>query len=178
MDYYEIKSKDELLSKYSKGYSTLKDIVDKINDEIINYAPDLENAWTIKEHIAHLVDTEVNVFVRFKRAILNPGTTLDLGRGDIETSNKVLDYASQNLDDLLGLFGLIRKIIFNNAKKIKEEDFEKYYIKHVNHPTFGKTNLKFILSISIQHLDKHLEFINRNINLYKMVKNLKYKGLI
>ncbi len=178
MDYYEIKSKDELLSKYSKGYSTLKDIIDKLNDEIINYVPDLENAWTIKEHIAHLVDTEVNGFVRFKRAILNPGTTLDLGRGDIETSNKVLDYASQNLNDLLNLFGLIRKIIFDNAKKMKEEDFEKYNVKHVNHPTFGKTNLRFILSICVQHLEKHLEFINRNINLYKMVKNLKYKGLI
>ena len=170
MDYYEIKNKDGLLSKYSKDYSTLKTIIDSLDNEIINYIPELENAWSIKEHIAHLVDTEVNGFVRFKRSVLNPGTTLDLGRGNIETSNKILDYASQNIDDLLDLFRLLRKIIYDNVKKMRGEDIEMYYIEHVNHPTFGRTNLKFILSINTQHFDKHLKFINRNIELYNESK--------
>ena len=170
MDYNEIKDKNELFSKYSKDYSTLTDILKPLDDEAINYIPELENAWSIKEHIAHLVDTEVNGYIRFKRALLNPGTTLDLGRGDIETSNKTLDYSSQNLDDLLELFRLIRKIIYDNVKKMNDDDLERYYIEHVNHPTFGRTNLKFILSINTQHFDKHLEFINRNIDLYNKSK--------
>jgi hypothetical protein len=166
MGYYEIKNKDELLSKYSKDYKTLKNVLESLDDEIINFVPELENAWSIKEHIAHLVDTEANGFIRFKRSVLNPGTTLDLGIGDIERSNKILDYASQNIDDLLDLFRLFRKIILDNVKKMSEQDLERYYIEHVNHPTFSRTNLKFILSINTQHFDKHLEFINRNIDLY------------
>ena len=165
MDYNEIKDKNELFSKYSKDYSTLTDILKPLDDEAINYIPELENAWSIKEHIAHLVDTEVNGYIRFKRALLNPGTTLDLGRGDIETSNKILDYSSQNLDDLLELFRLIRKIIYDNVKKMNDDDLERYYIEHVNHPTFKRANLRFILSINTQHFDKHMEFINRNIKL-------------
>ena len=90
MGYEEIKDKDALLKKYSSDYSTLKNVIDNLDDQIINYIPDIDGAWSIKEHIGHLIDTEVNGFIRFKKAILNPGTTIDLGQGDVEKSNKIL----------------------------------------------------------------------------------------
>jgi hypothetical protein len=167
MGYSEITDKNVLLSKYSADYVTLKDIIDDLNDQIIDYVPDLEGAWSIKEHIAHLVDTEVNGYLRFKKAILNPGTTIDVGGGDMEKSNKLLNYTAENLNDLMELFRLLRKSISEHAKRIKKEDFPKYYIEHVNHPTFKTCSLGFILSIHTQHFDKHLDYIKRNIELYK-----------
>jgi len=167
MAYTEIKDKDALLTKYANDYPTLKNIMDKLNAEIIDYVPDIEGAWSIKEHLGHLVDTEVNGFIRYKKAILNPGATIDIGGGDMEHSNEILDYASQNLGDLMEFFRLLRKMISEHAARIKREDFDKYYIEHVNHPTFKRCTLGFILSIHTQHFDKHLEYIKRNIELYK-----------
>jgi hypothetical protein len=167
MAYTEIKDKDALLRKYAHDYPTLKSILDGLDDEIIDYIPDIESAWSIKEHLGHLVDTEANGFIRFKKAILNPGTTIDIGGGDMEHSNKILDYASQNFADMLELFRLIRKMISEHAAGIKYENFDKYYIEHVNHPTFKRCTLGFILSIHTRHFDKHITYIKRNIELYK-----------
>ena len=166
MGYEEIRDKNALLTKYMNDCATLMHILDSLNDLIINFTPDIEGAWSIKEHIGHLVDTEVNGYVRFHRAILNPGTTIDLGGGDMERSNEKLDYAHRNYNDMISLFRLIRKVIYEHAFRMKDDDFDKYYIEHANHPVFRKCSLGFILSINTQHFDKHMEFIKRNVALY------------
>jgi hypothetical protein len=175
MAYEEIKDKNALLTKYANDYTTLKNIMGKLNDELIDFVPDIEGAWSIKEHLGHLVDTEVNGFIRYKKAILNPGTTIDIGGGDMEHSNKILDYASQNAGDLMEFLRLLRKMISEHSRRIKYEDFDKYYIEHVNHPTFKTCTLGFILSIHTEHFDKHVEYIKRNIELYSKLRHKEEK---
>ncbi len=167
MAYEEIKDKNELLSRYSNDYSMLKALIDTLDSNIIDYIPEIPDAWSIKEHIAHLADTEVNGYIRCKKSILNPGTTLDLGTGDTEKSNKILDYASEDINDLMDLIRIIRKSIYNLVKKFQDEDFDKYFVNHVNHPIFTRSTLRFILSLHTMHFDKHLDYIKRNIELYK-----------
>jgi hypothetical protein len=166
MGYDEIKDKDALLVKYAEDYSTLMRVTGNLNEQIINYIPDIEGAWSIKEHIGHLVDTEVNGYIRFHKAILNPGTTIDVGSGDMENSNKILGYAHRNYNDMIELFRLIRKMLYEHAVRMKGDDFNKYYIEHVNHLVFRRCSLGFILSINTQHFDKHIEFIKRNVEIY------------
>lgn len=171
MGYEEIKDKKKLMEKYSKDYSTLVGVIDGLTEEAVNYVPPIGGAWSIKEHICHLVDTEINGYLRFRKAILNPGATIDVGGGDMEKSNVILGYPSQDLNDSLELFRLIRKLLSNHTARINAADFDKYYIEHVNHPTFTTCTLGFILSIHTQHFDKHLEYIKRNISLFQKQKS-------
>jgi hypothetical protein len=82
----------------------------------------------------------------------------------------ILDYASQDFNDLIDFFRLIRKLIVDHINRIKNDNFDKYYIENTNHPTFKKTTLGFILSIHTQHFDKHIDYIKRNIDLYNKEK--------
>ena len=145
MGYEEIIDKDILLESYSSGYLILKKLIDDLDQKVIEYVPDIDGAWSIKEHLGHLVDTEVNGYIRFQKAILNPGGTIDFGAGDMEKSNKILGYSSQNFHDRMEFFRLIRKLITEHVKKIKYDDFDKFYIEQINHPTFKKCTLGFIL---------------------------------
>lgn len=163
MSYYEMPDKEALLEKFSTDYDTLKELLDTLDEKMINYVPDIEGAWSIKEHIAHIIDSEVNGYVRYKKSILSPGAKIDFGQSDVDQSNILLDYAAQDLDDLLAFFRLLRKLTYDHVKHIPEDKFEHYYIEH---PDFGRCSLKFILSIYTEHFDKHLDFIRRNIGLY------------
>ncbi len=80
MDYVEITNKKDLLSKYDSDYSRLKKTIDGLPEELIDFVPDLADAWSIREQVAHLMDTEIRAFVRYRNAILDPGVDLKLGR--------------------------------------------------------------------------------------------------
>ena len=163
MQYFEIKNKDLLLEQYANDFPILYNLIENLSNDDFNFIPEINDAWSIKEHIAHLVDTEINGYIRFKKSILNPGTSLDLGIGDIEKSNKILNYSSENIHDLLDLLKLIRKNISEHAYRIKNENFDNYFIEHTNHPILSKCTLGFVLSFHSQHFNKHIDFIKRNI---------------
>lgn len=59
MDYIEITNKKDLLSRYANDYSRLKSMVDSLPETAIDFVPDLADAWSIREQIAHLMDTEI-----------------------------------------------------------------------------------------------------------------------
>ena len=82
MDYYEITNKEKLLSKFGSDYSRLKGIIDGLNKEVIDFVPDIKDAWSIREHIAHLADVEIRAFVRYRNSIVDKGIELKLGGGD------------------------------------------------------------------------------------------------
>jgi hypothetical protein len=164
MDYYEITNKEELLSKYGSDYSKLKRILDELDKEMIDFVPDIKDAWSIREHIAHLADVEIRAFVRYRNSIVDKGIDLNLGGGDVNISNSLLKYSSQSVDDSLEVIRLLRKITVQHVSDMSNEEMEGYYIKHSD---FGQINLRMILSIYTQHIDKHIEYLLRNIKLFK-----------
>jgi hypothetical protein len=170
MDFVEIKSKEELLSKYSSDYSKLKGIVNNLDKEILDFVPDLEDAWSIREHIAHLVDTEIRAFIRYRNSIVNRGIELNLGGGDVNASNRLLKYSSQNMEDSLEVIRLLRKITVEHVSGMSHDEMEKYHIKH---PDLGETNLKMILSIYTQHFDMHIDYLQRNVKLFNERRKMR-----
>ena len=54
MDYVEITNKKDLLSRYAGDYSRLKEMIDGLPEQVIDFAPNLADAWSIREQIAHL----------------------------------------------------------------------------------------------------------------------------
>jgi hypothetical protein len=164
MDFVEITNKKDLLSRYADDYSRLKKMIDGLPEQAIDFVPDLADAWSIREQIAHLMDAEIRAFVRYRNAILDPGVDLKLGGGDVNASNTLLKYKAQDLDDALEVIRLLRKITVHHVSGMTDEEMTRYGIKH---PDMGLINLRMVLSIYTQHVDKHLELVRRNIALFE-----------
>ena len=92
MNYTEITNREELLIKYSSDHSILKSIIEKLPEDAIDFVPDIEGAWSIREHYAHLTDTEIRAFLRYSNAILDPGVELRLGGGNVNTNQRYLKF--------------------------------------------------------------------------------------
>jgi hypothetical protein len=167
MDYVEITNKKDLLSRYADDYSRLKKMIDGLPEKVIDFVPDLADAWSLREQIAHLMDTEIRAFVRYRNAILDPGVDLKLGGGDVNASNTLLKYNTQDLDDALEVIRLLRKITVQHVSGMTDDEIARYGIKH---PDMGQINLRMVLSIYTQHVDKHLELVRRNIELFEKRK--------
>lgn len=167
MDYFEITNKKDLLSKYDGDYSRLKKMIDGLPEKVIDFVPDLADAWSIREQVAHLMDTEIRAFVRYRNAILDPGVDLKLGGGDVNASHTLLQYNAQDLDDSLEVIRLLRKITVQHVSGMTDEEMTRYGIKH---PEMGQINLRMVLSIYMQHVDKHLALVRRNIELFEKRK--------
>lgn len=54
----------DLLNEYLSGIDLLNVKIQNLTDNDLNYRPERLDAWSIKEHIIHLVDSEVNGFIR------------------------------------------------------------------------------------------------------------------
>jgi len=178
MDYYEIRDKTELLSRYSGDYPRLKGILTNLDQAVIDFVPRLDDAWSIREHMAHLADVEVRAFVRYRSSIIDNGLELALGGGNVDRNNGPLQYSSQRVEDSLEIIRLLRKITIEHVSRMSDDEMDGYRIKH---PDLGVINLKMILSIYTLHVDKHIEYLLRNIALFneetkRVLRSLRPKG--
>ena len=178
MDYYEIRDKTELLSRYSGDYPRLKGILTNLDQAVIDFVPRLDDAWSIREHMAHLADVEVRAFVRYRSSIIDNGLELALGGGNVDRNNGPLRYSSQRVEDSLEIIRLLRKITIEHVSRMSDDEMDGYRIKH---PDLGVINLKMILSIYTLHVDKHIEYLLRNIALFneetkRVLRSLRPKG--
>lgn len=171
MAFFEITDRQELLATYGGDVAKLDALVDGLGDEPLHFrpAPPIEGAWTIAEHIGHLASTEVNGYLRFQKAILNPGATIDNGGGDMQASAAILGYEEASTTDTLQLIRFLRKLTHEHACRIKDQDWSKYHIQQPNHSTMKVASLGMILSFHTQHFALHLDFIRRNIEAYREI---------
>jgi len=163
MDFYEIRDKMELLSRYSGDYPKLRGILSNLDQAVTDFVPPIDDAWSIREHMAHLADVEVRAFIRYRSSIIDNGLELVLGGGDVDKNNGALRYSSQRVEDSLEIIRLLRRITIEHVSRMSDDELEGFRIKH---PDLGMINLKMILSIYTQHVDKHIEYLLRNIALF------------
>jgi hypothetical protein len=178
MDYYEVRDKMELLSRYSGDYPRLRGILSNLDQAVIDFIPPIDDAWSIREHMAHLADVEVRAFIRYRSSIIDNGLELILGGGDVDKNNGPLRYSSQRVEDSLEIIRLLRRITMDHVSRMSDDEMEGYRIRH---PDLGMISLKMILSIYTQHVDKHIEYLLRNIALFneetkRVLGSMKPKG--
>jgi len=164
MAFIEITDRKHLLTKYGSDFSKLKEMIEALPQGATDFVPDIKDAWSIREHIAHLMDIEIRNFIRYRNAIASPGINLILSGGDVKVSNTLFKYSSQDVNDALEIMRLLRSIVLKHISTMSDDEMMTYGIQH---PDLGKINLRMILSMTTQHVDKHIEYLNRNTNLFK-----------
>ena len=170
MAYFEISDREQLLASFAGDVPRLQELAGDLAEDVLHFRPAIDGAWTIAENIGHLASTEVNGYLRFQKAILNPGATIDTGGGDMEKSASILGYDGASPADALQLIRHLRKITLDHARRIKAEDWSKYHIQQPTHPVIKAMSLGMILSFHTQHFALHLDLIRRNLAAFKEPK--------
>lgn len=150
-----------MLGRYASGAKRIQELLERVPAGAYHFRPSQAGAWTIAEHLNHLLDAEANAFVRYRKAVAEPGGMIS--PFDEEAWGERLDYESGDFAVALEAFGLLRGIAAAHLGKILEEDWAPYFYLH---PEAGRVGLESWLKTYTDHVTTHIDYIERNLRLY------------
>lgn len=153
--------KKSLLETYAEGPKRVEDLLAGLTPEVLHFRPSVAGAWTIAEHLNHLLDSEANAFIRYRKAVAEPGQPI--ATYDQEGWQARLGYDHQYCRSSLEAFALLRKVTVDHLSTIIDQDWSRYYYEH---PENGKVTLEDWLKIYADHVRAHMEYIDRNLRLF------------
>ena len=106
--------------------------------------------WSIHETIVHIADSEANSYVRCRRLIAEPGTSV-MAYNESQWAS-ALRYHDQNTDDALTLFQWLRR----NSYVLIQSLPETAWANTVYHPENGPMTLDDWLTVYERHIPEHL----------------------
>ena len=154
-------TRHDLLNSFAQGYDTLKKTLEQVPKGAIDFRP-APGAWTIREIIHHMPDSEASGYVRCRKIIAQSGVTVDVYDQDIWTDK--LKYRSRDTTHALELFRLMRTYTIELLQTVDESVWTNNYIMH---PENGKMTLERWLELYAIHADKHAAQIKRNIDAWE-----------
>ncbi len=143
------------IESYGKAYEQLVSAVKEFPTAMWQYRPAAER-WTIHEIIVHIADSEANSYLRCRRFIAEPGSTI-LGY-DEEKWARVLDYHTQSTQDALELFKWLRLKSFTLIKNQPESVWSNTAF----HSESGAMTLDDWLDIYERHIPEHIQQMQAN----------------
>ena len=154
----------ELLDEYLGGSETLLKTIKKAPKKALDYRP-FKDAWTIKEHVIHLVDSEINHFIRWKSIIAQPNSKCYVM--DEETWTKNLNPEHEDISLYIEVFRLLRTITYNYLIHVPEKEWHNNYF--TREYKFKSENIDLEQSIEMykNHIPKHIDYSERNIDEWK-----------
>jgi len=150
--------KEKLITRYETTYTTIQNRVKTLTDEELSFIPDIPDAWSINEHLVHLLEADALGWYRYRAAVADPGARAP--GWDQEAWRSRLKYSA--LDGRACLEEAIRSRAFIGAgcRAVIDDDWSQYYIEH---PTKGRMELAELLKMYCGHADFHIPYIERNL---------------
>jgi hypothetical protein len=142
------------IESYGKAYDLLVEAIQQFPRAMWQYRPAPED-WTIHEILVHIADSEVNSYVRCRRLIAEPGSTV-LGYDEMQWA-RVLDYHQQSVEDALELFKWLRRKSYLLVRGLGESVWSHV----VTHSESGPMSLDDWLRTYERHVPEHIEQMQR-----------------
>jgi hypothetical protein len=151
---------NKLIELYARGYDDLRAYVDDLPEGALDFkcGPD---KWTIREILIHMADSEAHGHLRGKKIIVESGAKITAYDQDAWADK--LGYNDMDHADALELFRLLRKNMVPILKKLPEETWHNY----IMHPESGKITLQDWIQLYIDHVNNHIQQMNRNLYDFK-----------
>jgi hypothetical protein len=137
------------IESYGQAYQLLVDGLKKFPREMWQYRS-AHDPWTIHEIIVHITDSEANSYVRCRRFIAEPGSTV-LGYDENKWAAD-LRYLDQSPDDALELFKWLRLKSYTLIKDLPEAA----WANTVTHTESGQMSMADWLDTYERHIPDHL----------------------
>ena len=152
--------KNKLLEAYKFGYNELQNSLREFPLEMWDYKPSPDK-WSIKEIIIHMVDSEINGYLRCRKIIAESGSAITPYDQDAWADK--LHYSSRSVDTNLELFRILRIINYSLLLNLPDETWNNF----INHPESGKMTLMDYLKTYVDHVDIHTKQMKRNYEDWK-----------
>jgi len=148
------------IESYGKAYQRLVSALERFPREMWQFrsAPD---RWTIHEIIVHIADSEANSYVRCRRLIAEPGSSV-LGY-DENVWARELRYHAQSTDAALELFKSLRR----SSHALIMDLPESVWSNTVTHTESGVMTMDDWLDTYARHIPDHIEQMQANYDDWK-----------
>ena len=154
-------NRQQLLKEYMQGYEKVQQELKKYPELMWNYKPDAKS-WSVKEILIHLVDAEVNSYVRCRKIIAENGTEISPWNQDMWASE--IQYDKLDVEEHMHLFRYIRSTNYNLLKETQELVWATHTVTHFER---GNITLDDWLEIYVDHIDRHLRQMERVFSQWK-----------
>ena len=137
------------IEAYGQAYATLVEGLKQFPREMWTYKPTPEQ-WSIHETLVHITDSEANSYVRCRRFVAEPGSTV-MGYDEARWAT-TLDYHAQSTEQALELFKWLRHNSYQLVKNLPEA----VWANTVTHTESGAMTMDDWLDIYTRHIPDHL----------------------
>jgi hypothetical protein len=117
--------------------------------------------WSVRDVIIHITDSEVNGYIRIRKALAENGESIT--PYDQDKWAKYLHYDIQSIDENLELFKMLRNLTYKLLKQIHENEWGNF----MAHPERGNISVYDYINELIEHDDTHIKQILRNYDSWK-----------
>ena len=143
------------IEAYGKAFDRLVAALKAFPQEMWQYRPAADR-WTIHEIIVHIADSEANSYLRCRRFIAEPGSTI-LGY-DEEKWARDLDYHAQSPREALELFKWLRR----KSYTLIQNQPESVWVNTLFHSENGIMTMDDWLDVYERHIPEHIEQMQAN----------------
>jgi uncharacterized damage-inducible protein DinB len=154
---------EQILEEYANGINNLIELISELDEDEIEFCPNREDGWTIKKHLLHIVNVEMQGTIR-----IIASNTETKKAGLIMDSKSWLNEALVNAVRTRTIIDILNSIKQLNVELMKdEENIEKKYADCTYNGEKVTLTLKENISALINHLEYHKKFISENLLEYK-----------
>ncbi|HMQ52036.1 MAG TPA: DinB family protein [Anaerolineae bacterium] len=143
------------IESYGAAHQQLVSALENFPPEMWQFRP-APDRWTIHEIIVHLTDSEANSYIRCRRLLAEPGSTI-LGYDENKWARD-LHYHHQSPDDALQMFKWLRHKSYALIKDLPAS----VWSNTVYHTENGLVTLDDWLNTYERHIPDHIEQMQAN----------------
>ncbi len=151
------------IEAYGVYHKNFTEFLKEFPKEMWKYKPD-ENHWSIHEILFHLLDTEMNFYIRYRACVAEPNKTLMAF--DQEEWARKLNYSQ--LDAEWAVRGLLW-IIQSNYELLKSLP-EEAFSRSITHPQKGVMTLDQMVTHYFNHIPHHIEQMRKRHREWKKLQ--------
>jgi hypothetical protein len=143
------------LESFGRGPFLLSAALEQFPKKMWLYKPS-DGLWSIHENILHLADSEAHAYIRCRRFIAEPGSSI--ARFDSKSWACNLGYFHQSTREALRIIRNLRRTTYELLIALPESVWEH----SLEHATEGRLTLSEWLRLEEDHIPRHIDRMKRN----------------
>ncbi len=143
------------LESYGRAYQELVDALKRFPQEMWRFKP-LPDGWSIQEILLHLADNETNAYMRCRKFVAEPGTSVMTY--DESAWARELHYQDQDAGEALELFKRLRLQSYKLIKSLPES----VWSNTIQHPEQGTITMTEWFARHGRHVTNHIQQMQAN----------------
>jgi hypothetical protein len=152
----------DLLFRYRRGVNLVLDAVANADDVALDRRPSQPGAWSARQVVHHLADSETNSYVRLRRLLAEPPPTTIQGYDEAQWAN-ALRY-DRPIAASLAVFTAVRQSSSELLDAVLPSLAEDVWERAGQHTESGDYRLLDWLTVYADHAEAHADQIRTALN--------------